>query len=106
MEWRCSIIVIIKRNENTLHLPQLLQDTKSLPPPRRPTEGLDEESRGSRVQRRKTSPHDIIDVEHLLVMATAHTQRQVAQQQFIRQSSCFHGYERQQGPETDMKICT
>lgn len=59
------------------NLLKLVQDVDSLPPPRCPDEGLDEEAGGSCVQRGKTSPHDVIDIKHLSVMAATHTQRQV-----------------------------
>ncbi len=61
----------------TLHLLNLVQDADSLPPPRRPAEGLDKEAGGSRVQRREASAHDVIDIKHLGVVAAAHAQRQV-----------------------------
>lgn len=59
------------------NLLKLVQDVDSLPPPRCPDKGLDEEAGGSCVQRGKTSPHDVIDIKHLSVMAATHTQRQV-----------------------------
>lgn len=58
---------------------ELLQDVESLPPPRRPAEGFDKKTGGSCVQRGETSPHDVIDVKHLSVMAAAHAQRQISQ---------------------------
>lgn len=50
-----------------------MQDADSLPPPFRPAERLDEKAGGSCIQRRKTPSHDIIDIEHLSIVATAHT---------------------------------
>lgn len=81
------------------HLVELLQDADGLPPPRRLTEGLDEEAGGPRVQRGEAPPHDVVGVEHLVVVAAAHAQREVAQQQLVGQRPRFHGDERQQGPE-------
>lgn len=54
-----------------------MQDGESLPPPRCLAEGLDEEAGGSRLKRRETFQHDVIDVKHLSIVAAAYTQSQV-----------------------------
>lgn len=61
--------------KTTAYLLELLQDVESLPPPRCPAEGFDKKTGSSCVQRGETSPHDVVDVKHLSVMAAAHAQR-------------------------------
>lgn len=59
------------------HLLKLLQDSECLPPPLCAAEGLDEEAGGSCFQRGEISPHDVIDIKHLSIVATIHTYCQV-----------------------------
>lgn len=81
MSSRCIMMDIKMYNVVfALYLIELLQYAESLPPPLCSAKRLDKEAQGSCLQTREISPHDVIQVKHLRVMATFHTQRQVSQQ--------------------------